>query len=227
MPSEKVQQAATVAAKVAPIPAVKAGATVVAAKGAKDQAKGQPNGKPKGTPAGKAKGKGKRPGVPLPKATGRYPQAVKAEFLAALIIIALFPLVAKNFSPVAWLKRLIAVWLTFVFLMLASKFGARTGKVASGLGALIVLGLLVYGGSAREGLLISGALGKLGEALQSDSGAKANQSSDTKQQTLFSGVTWPTNTNSGFGTGMGTQGNGTQGNGNQGNGSQGTGSVST
>ncbi|QRX91106.1 hypothetical protein [Streptomyces noursei] len=220
MPSEKVQQAAQVAAKVAPIPAVKAGATVVAAKGAKDQAKGSPQGKAKGAPAGKAKGKGKRPGVPLPKATGRYPQAVKAEFLAALIIIALFPLVAKNFSPVAWLKRLVAVWLTFVFLMLASKFGARTGKVAAGLGGLIVLGLLVYGGSAREGLLVSGALGKLGQALQSgDSGSNAKQSSDTKAQTLFSGVTWPTNTNSGFGTGMGTQGNGSQGNGSQGNGS--------
>ncbi|TBO59097.1 hypothetical protein EYS09_13890 [Streptomyces kasugaensis] len=219
MPSEKVQQAAQVAAKVAPLPAVKAGAMAVAAKGAADQAKAKPQGKgkAKGAPAGKAKGK--RPGVPLPKASGRYPQAVKAEFLVALIIIALFPLVAKNFSPVAWLKRLIAVWLTFVFLMLASKFGARTGKVAAGLGGLIVLGLLVYGGSAREGLLISGALGKLGEALQSDSGAKANQSSDTKTQTLFSGVTWPTNTNSNFGTGMAPQGNGSQGNGNQGNGS--------
>ncbi|WP_146051198.1 hypothetical protein [Streptomyces noursei] len=217
MPSEKVTQAAQVAAKVAPLPAVKAGAMAVAAKGAADQAKGKPQGKTKGAPAGKAKGK--RPGVPLPKASGRYPQAVKAEFLVALIIIALFPLVAKNFSPVAWLKRLIAVWITFVFLMLASKFGARTGKIAAGLGGLIVLGLLVYGGSAREGLLLSGALGKLGEALQSDSGAKANQSSDTKTQTLFSGVTWPTNTNSGFGTGMAPQGNGSQGNGTQGNGS--------
>ncbi|WP_274912141.1 hypothetical protein [Streptomyces sp. WZ-12] len=145
---------------------------------------------------------------------------MKAEFLAALIIVALFPLVAKKFSPVTWLKRLVAVWLTFVFLMLASKFGARTGKVAAGLGGLIVLGLLVYGGSAREGLLVSGALGKLGQALQSgDGGANAKQSSDTREQTLFSGVTWPTNTNSGFGTGMGTQGNGSQGNGNQGNGS--------
>ncbi|QHC22297.1 hypothetical protein [Streptomyces sp. GS7] len=205
MPSEKVQQAAQVAAKVAPIPAVKAGAMAVAAKGAKDQAKGQTQGKSKGAPAPKGKAKGKRPGVPLPKATGRYPQAVKAEFLVALEIIALFPLVAKKFSPVAWLKRLIAVWLTFVFLMLASKFGARTGKVASGLGGLIVLGLLVYGGTAREGLLLSGALGKLGQALQSgDGGANASQSSDTKQQTLFSGVTWPTNTNSGFGTGTTT-----------------------
>ncbi|MFE3653377.1 hypothetical protein ACFXO2_37290 [Streptomyces sp. NPDC059152] len=219
MPSEKVQQAAQVAAKVAPLPAVKAGAMAVAAKGAADQAKGKPSGKGKGKGAPAGKAKGKRPGVPLPKASGRYPQAVKAEFLVALIIIALFPLVAKNFSAVAWLKRLIAVWLTFVFLMLASKFGARTGKVAAGIGGLIVLGLLVYGGSAREGLLLSGALGKLGEALQSDGGAKANQSSDTKQQTLFSGVTWPTNTNSGFGTGMVPQGNGSQGNGNQGNGS--------
>ncbi|MCZ0995066.1 hypothetical protein O1L44_20830 [Streptomyces noursei] len=200
---------------------------VVAAKGAKDQASGKPQGKAKGAPApkGKAKG-GKRPGVPLPKATGRYPQAVKAEFLAALIIIALFPLVAKNFSPVAWLKRLVAVWLTFVLLMLASKFGARTGKVAAGLGGLIVLGLLVYGGSAREGLLVSGALGKLGEALQSGDDTNAKKSSDTATQTLFSGVTWPT-TNSGFGTGMGTQGNGAPGNGSQGNGTQGNGSVST
>ncbi|MFK0295136.1 hypothetical protein ACIQU6_32340 [Streptomyces sp. NPDC090442] len=215
MPSEKVQQAAQVAAKVAPIPAVKAGAMVVAAKGAKDQA----SGKAKGAPAPKGKAKGKKSRVPLPKATGRYPQAVKAEFIAALIIIALYPLVAKNFSPVAWLKRLIAVWLTFVFLMLASKFGARTGKVAAGLGGLIVLGLLVYGGSAREGLLVSGALGRLGKALQSDDGASnAKQSSDTKTQTLFSGVTWPT-TNSNFGAGMGNQGNGTQANGSQGNGS--------
>ncbi|UJB45738.1 hypothetical protein [Streptomyces sp. A1-5] len=224
MPSEKVQQAATVAAKVAPVPAVKAGATVIAAKGAKGQAGGKPQGKAKGAPAPK----GKKSRVPLPKATGRYPKAVKAEFLAALIIIALFPLVAKNFSPVAWMKRLVAVWLTFVFLMLASKFGARTGKVAAGFGGLIVLGLLVYGGSAREGLLVSGALGKLGQALQSgNGGSNAKQSSDTKTQTLFSGVTWPTNTNSGFGAGMGTQGNGTQGNGSPGNGTQGNGSVST
>lgn len=214
MPSEKVQQAAQVTAKVAPVPAVKAGAMAVAAKGAKDQAKGPKQGNAKGAPAPTGKAKGQRTRVPLPKATGRYPKAVKAEFLAALLIIALFPLVAKHFSPVAWLKRLVAVWLTFVFLMLASKFGARTGKVAAGLGGLIVLGLLVYGGSAREGLLVSGALGKLGQALQSgDGGSNAKQSSDTKTQTLFSGVTWPTNTNSGFGAGMGTQGNGTQGNG--------------
>ncbi|MEU8693006.1 hypothetical protein [Streptomyces sp. NPDC048665] len=193
MPDGKVQQAAQVTAKVAPNPAVKAAATAASAK----------------RPQGSTKGKVSR--VPLPKGTGRYAKAVKAEFLVALVVIAFFPLVAKKFSPAAWLKRLIAVWLTFVFLMLASKFGTRTGKVSAGLGGLIVLGLLVYGGSAREGLLVSGALGKLGQALQSGGESNANTASATTQQTLFSGVTWPTTTNSGFGTG--TQGNGTQGNG--------------
>ncbi|MER5542469.1 hypothetical protein ABT072_08420 [Streptomyces sp. NPDC002589] len=198
MPEGKVQQAAQVTAKAAPNPAVKAAATAVSAKGTKNAAKGST--------------KGKKSRVPLPTGSGRYAKAVKAEFLVALVVIAFFPLVAKKFSAAAWLKRLIAVWLTFVFLMLASKFGTRTGKVSAGLGGLIVLGLLVYGGSAREGLLVSGALGKLGQALQSGGESSANTASATAQQTLFSGVTWPSTTNSGFGTG--TQGNGTQGKGN-------------
>lgn len=173
-------------AKAAPNPAIRQ-----AAKTASTVQKAQPAVKG-ATPSAKAPTKS--PGaVLLPSGSGGYYRALKAEFILGLLLLALYPLVVKKTDPLKWGKRIIALWITFVMLMTAAKIKGQVAKIAAGLGGLITLGLLVYGGSAEEGLLVSGALGSLAKALQVGGSKGAHKSSDeSNTPTLGHSVDWPT-----------------------------------
>ncbi|MGA5128802.1 hypothetical protein ACPCTO_03245 [Streptomyces olivoreticuli] len=192
--------------KVAPNPAVR--------QAAKKAAKAD---LPKSAPAAPRTAIRKTPPAVMPGGSGPYYRALKAEFVLAMLLITLYPLVVSKVDPVKWAKRIVALWITFVILMTAAKLREGVAKIAAGLGGLVTLGLLVYGGSAKEGLLVTGALGSLGKALQAGGGAGAKKSStESPAPTLGHGVEWPTGqseswptsssgtaTNNGFGSGSG------------------------
>src|SRR5579885_2558847 len=97
-----------------------------------------------------------------------------------MLLLTLYPLVVKKTDPLKWGKRIIALWIVFVLLMTAAKIKGSIAKVSAGIGGLVTLGMLVYGGSAKEGLLVTGALGSLAKALQTGSSKSAHKSADEK-----------------------------------------------
>ncbi|MEU7164332.1 hypothetical protein AB0A70_06755 [Streptomyces morookaense] len=199
-------KAAKTVAKVAPNPAVRKAAKAAAS--VPEPRKPQQQDTSKGSPS-------QRVGSLIPSGSGSSYRAVKAEFVLAMLLLLLYPLAVKDYQPKKWAKRIIALWITFVILLTVAKLKGALAAVSAGLGGLIVLGLLVYGGNAQEGLLVSGTLGSLAKTLQSGSDKDATKAStDKAAPTIGQAVSWPTGEsvswpapNSGFGSGSGTSNN--------------------
>lgn len=193
-------KAAKTVAKVAPNPAVRKAAKAVAS--APEPRKPQQQDTSKGSPS-------QRVGSLIPSGSGVSYRAVKAEFVLAMLLLMLYPLAVKDYQPTKWAKRVIALWITFVILLTVAKLKGALAAVSAGLGGLIVMGMLVYGGNAQEGFLLSGTLGSLAKALQAGSDRAAKKSSaEADAPTLGQSVSWPTGDsvswpapNSGFGSG--------------------------
>lgn len=66
-----------------------------------------------------------------------------AEFVAAMVLIGVTPLVGGTFDGASWLKRGAACTGLFLVLALISAGGVRASRIAAAFGGLVLLGLLI------------------------------------------------------------------------------------
>lgn len=78
----------------------------------------------------------------LPGKLGGH-KVIVAEFLAAMVLIALTPIVGGAFDATLWLKRSAACSGLFLVLSLIAAGGVRASRIAAAFGGLVLLGLLI------------------------------------------------------------------------------------
>lgn len=127
-------------------------------------------------------------------AQGRYKNTVKIEFVVGLILIILYPVLKPNYSPIEWMKKMLAWSFIYLAILAVANTSRDMARLAAWFGGLIVLGLLVYEHSAEEGLIAGNIMTKVAKALMPSPGGvttTAAQTKPTKPQSAWLWENWP------------------------------------